>query len=49
MFAQQDDKRRKLAGVLDRLNRCGADAVVIHGHQLQTGPKRIKGKNTRPV
>jgi DNA polymerase-4 len=42
MFAQADEKRRKLAGVLDRLNRGGHDAVVIHGHQLPQGPVRNK-------
>ena len=34
MFAQADEKRRRLAGVLDQLNRTGRDAVVRHGHQL---------------
>jgi len=34
MFAQTEEKRRRLAGVLDRLNRRGPDAVVQHGHQL---------------
>jgi len=34
MFAQTDEKRRRLAGVLDRLNRAGRDSVVRHGHQL---------------
>lgn len=34
MFAQSDEKRRRLAGVLDRLNRGGRAAVVQHGHQL---------------
>jgi len=38
MFAQTDEKRRRLAGVLDKLNRVGRDAVVRHGHQL--GAKR---------
>ncbi len=33
MFAQNDEKRRRLAGVLDRLNQ-GRDGVVQHGHQL---------------
>jgi DNA polymerase-4 len=33
MFAEGDEKRRRLAGVLDQLNRDG-DAVVQHGHQL---------------
>jgi DNA polymerase-4 len=45
MFAQADDKRRKLAGVLDRLNRGGRDHVVMHGHQLEPG--RIDKKNTK--
>jgi DNA polymerase-4 len=40
MFSQADDKRRKLAGVLDRLNRGGRDTVVIHGHQLSKGKQR---------
>ncbi|MBL9201453.1 MAG: DNA polymerase IV [Opitutaceae bacterium] len=34
MFAQADEKRRRLAGVLDRLNDGGRAAVVRHGHQL---------------
>lgn len=45
MFAQADEKRRKLAGVLDLLNRGGRDRVVMHGHQLPPG--RIKSKNTK--
>ncbi len=34
MFAQLDEKRRRLAGVLDKLNASRRDAVVRHGHQL---------------
>lgn len=34
MFAQADEKRRRLAGVLDRLNARGKAVVVQHGHQL---------------
>jgi DNA polymerase-4 len=34
MFAQVDEKRRRLAGVLDQLNNRGRDRVVRHGHQL---------------
>lgn len=34
MFAQTDEKRRRLADVLDRLNEGGRAAVVQHGHQL---------------
>jgi DNA polymerase-4 len=37
MFAEADEKRRRLAGVLDKLNERGRIAVVQHGHQL---PKR---------
>jgi DNA polymerase-4 len=41
MFGYADERRRKLAGVLDRLNRGGRESVVIHGHQLAAAPKRI--------
>lgn len=34
MFAQTDEKRRRLAGVLDKLNNRGRSGVVQHGHQL---------------
>ena len=34
MFAQTDEKRRRLAEVLDKLNNRGGTAVVQHGHQL---------------
>lgn len=34
MFAEADEKRRRLASVLDRLNDRGRAAVVRHGHQL---------------
>jgi DNA polymerase-4 len=33
MFAEGEEKRRRLAGVLDQLNR-GREAIVQHGHQL---------------
>jgi DNA polymerase-4 len=46
MFAQADEKRRKLAGVLDRLNSGGKDSVVIHGHQLAKSAKRSDKKDT---
>ena len=46
MFAQADEKRRKLAGVLDRLNKSGRDAVVVHGHQLTPGSPRSLDKDT---
>ncbi len=34
MFAEQEEKRRRLAGVLDKLNSKSRDAIVRHGHQL---------------
>lgn len=34
MFAENDEKRRRLAQVLDRINRAGHGPVVRHGHQL---------------
>lgn len=34
MFTETDEKRRRLAGVLDRLNDRGRTTVVRHGHQL---------------
>ncbi|HEX2855384.1 MAG TPA: DNA polymerase IV [Opitutaceae bacterium] len=35
MFAENDEKRRRLAGVLDKLNDRGRVAIVRHGHQLE--------------
>jgi DNA polymerase-4 len=35
MFAEVEEKRRRLAGVLDKLNQGKRDAVVQHGHQLK--------------
>jgi DNA polymerase-4 len=37
MFAERDEKRRKLADVMDKLNRGGRDAVVVRGHRLGGG------------
>ena len=34
MFAESDEKRRRLAQVLDKLNARGRDATVRRGHQL---------------
>ncbi|MDD3181125.1 MAG: DNA polymerase IV [Opitutaceae bacterium] len=34
MFAQTEEKKRRLAAVLDKLNDRGRKAVVQHGHQL---------------
>ena len=42
MFAQADDKRRRLAAVLDRLNRDGRTSVVQHGHQLPPAPPSLQ-------
>ncbi len=39
MFAETDEKRRRLAAVLDKLNNRGRDAVVQHGHQLAKKPR----------
>lgn len=36
MFAQSDEKKRRLAAVLDKLNERGKKGVVRHGHQLKT-------------
>jgi len=40
MFSEIDERRRKLADVVDRLNRVGGDGAVIRGHQLAPGKKR---------
>jgi DNA polymerase-4 len=37
MFAETDEKRRRLAGVIDRLNDRGRQTIVQHGHQLAPG------------
>ncbi len=34
MFGQGDEKKRRLAAVLDKLNAKGSSGVVRHGHQL---------------
>jgi DNA polymerase-4 len=34
MFGQTEDKKRRLAAVLDQLNQKGKMGVVRHGHQL---------------
>jgi DNA polymerase-4 len=39
MFAEADEKRRRLAGVLDRLNDRGRATVVRRGHKLDPPPK----------
>ena len=40
MFSGNDERRRKLAAVMDRLNKQGRDSVVVHGHQLGKGQGR---------
>ncbi|HEY1111030.1 MAG TPA: DNA polymerase IV [Opitutaceae bacterium] len=40
MFAESEEKRRRLAGVLDALNRKGGGSVVQHGHQLAKKQRR---------
>jgi len=40
MFGQAEEKRRRLAGVLDRLNGRGLNPVVQHGHQLPRASPR---------
>ncbi len=39
MFAQEEEKRRRLAGVLDQLNKRGLGGGVQHGHQLAKRPR----------
>lgn len=39
MFAQDEEKRRRLANVLDGLNRSRKQSVVQHGHQLAKRPR----------
>jgi len=35
MFGQSEEKKRRLAGVLDLLNQRGKKSTVRHGHQLE--------------
>lgn len=44
MFGQTDDKKRRLAVVLDRLNERGKKGVVRHGHQLG----QTEGRGSHP-
>jgi DNA polymerase-4 len=43
MFAQTDEKKRRLAAVLDKLNQKGKKGAVCHGHQLGTGSTGEQG------
>jgi DNA polymerase IV len=38
MFSQTEEKRRRLASVIDQLNHRGSDAIVQRGHQLAKKP-----------
>lgn len=40
MFAQVDEKKRRLAAVLDQLNERGKKGVVRHGHQIRPSTER---------
>ena len=40
MFGADDERRRRLAGVMDRLNRDGRGGGVQHGHQLAKPARR---------
>ncbi len=48
MFAATDEKRRRLAGVLDRLNKKPGTAAVRRGHQLVPGQGPHSGAHGRP-
>jgi DNA polymerase-4 len=48
MFGQAEEKRRALAGVIDRLNRGGRESVVVHGHQLPEGGSGREDTRKRP-
>jgi DNA polymerase-4 len=41
LFAEGDERRRRLAGAVDRLNRASPGAVVTHGHQLSPADRKI--------
>jgi len=41
MFSEDEERRRRLAGILDGLNRGSGGAAVTHGHQLGS-PKKIR-------
>ncbi len=44
MFGQTDEKKRRLAAVLDQLNACGQKDLVRHGHQLgKNAGRRFRG------
>jgi len=41
MFARTNEKRRKLAQVIDQLNRAGLSGGIQHGHQLANRKKSV--------
>lgn len=46
MFGQADEKKRRLAAVLDQLNERGQKGVVRHGHQLgQTADRELRNEH----
>lgn len=48
IFNGADEKRRRLAGTLDRLNAAASGAAVLHGHQLESpGAGRRRGLRAR--
>ncbi len=49
LFSQADEKRRALAGVMDRLNRGVREPVVMHGHQLPPGGIEDVDTQKRPA
>jgi DNA polymerase-4 len=34
IFARTEERRRRLAGVMDKLNETSKSPIVTHGHQL---------------
>jgi DNA polymerase IV len=40
MFAEGDEKRRRLASVMDKLNESGRATTIQHGHQLRSRGQR---------
>lgn len=45
IFGGQNEKRRKLAGVMDRLNQTGESAPLILGHQLESNKKSSRRRS----
>ena len=47
IFGGKDEKRRRLAGVMDRLNKTGDSAALILGHQLESQKKSSKDERIK--